>query len=94
MAQSSWLFIRNGESVWIERPHGFTLIVAGPGAKREDFEFPHERALDAFQASLAERLANDGWFLWAYDRDRREGRERRQSPRTTNDRRKPVERSR
>ena len=94
MAQTSWLFVRNGESVWIERPHGFTLIVAGPGQQREDHDFPHERALDAFQAALAERLANEGWFLWAFDRDRRQGRERRQSPRTTADRRKQINSSR
>jgi hypothetical protein len=90
MPQSSWLFIRNGESVWIERPHGFTLIVAGPGHRRDVHDFADERSLDAFQAALAERLANDGWFLWAFDRDRRQGRERRQNSRSANDRRKPL----
>lgn len=90
MPSSSWLFIRNSESIWIERPYGSTLIVAGPGAHREQRTFIDEHALNAFQIALAERLAGDGWFLWDYDRDRRTGVDRRRTTRTTDDRRKPA----
>ena len=90
MPLSSWLFIRNSESIWIERPYGSTLIVAGPGSHREQRDFIDEKALDAFQVALAERLAAGGWFLWAYDRDRRTGVDRRQTARATADRRKPM----
>ena len=90
MPLSSWLFIRNGESIWVERPYGATLIVAGPGPHREQRDFIDEDALNAFQIALAERLAGDGWFLWDYNRDRRTGVDRRQSPRPTADRRQPT----
>ena len=89
MPSSSWLFIRNSESIWIERPYGSTLIVAGPGTHREQRTFIDENALDAFQVALAERLAAEGWFLWDYDRDRRTGVDRRRTSRATADRRKP-----
>jgi hypothetical protein len=87
MPLSSWLFIRGQESIWIERPYGLTLIVAGQGAERSQLEFPDEAALQAYQVSTAERLSRDGWFLWAYDRDRRERDERRSIARPTADRR-------
>lgn len=89
---ASWLFVKNQESVWIERPHGLTLIVAGPGPAREERRFADEQALDAYQITLAERLTAGGWFLWAFDRERRQGPERRQSTRTSGDRRQSVAR--
>ena len=91
MPLSSWLFIRGSESIWVERPAGTTLIVAGPGSHRERRDFIDNAALDAFQASLAERLATEGWFLWAHDRDRRNGDDRRTTPRSTPDRRKILQ---
>ena len=39
---------------------------------------------------LAEKLANQGWFLWDYDRDRRAGMDRRRTSRATGDRRQPL----
>jgi hypothetical protein len=90
MPSATWLFIKDSESIWIERPQGFTLIVAGPGTNREVHEFPDEQALDAFQIATAERLAQAGWFLWAYDRDRRSGRDRRAIGRGTPGRRQPL----
>ena len=90
MPLSSWLFIRDSESIWVERPFGSTLIVAGPGARREQREFINEDALNAFQIELAERLAAGGWFLWDYNRDRRTQIDRRQNPRPTADRRRPT----
>ena len=71
MALSSWLFIRKGESIWIERPYGFSVIVAGPSSARAHIVFPNEDALQAYQVETAERLTRDGWFLWGFDQERR-----------------------
>jgi hypothetical protein len=84
---SSWLFIKDTQSIWVERPHGRLLIVAGPGESHEQRDFISEEALDQFQMMLAERLANDGWFLFGVNRERRLMIDRRQSTRTTPDRR-------
>jgi hypothetical protein len=86
MPMASWLFVRGQESVWIER-HGLTLIVAGGGSSREEHTFPDEKALAAYQVTLAERLISGGWFLWAFDRERRQGQERRQVGRNSQERR-------
>jgi hypothetical protein len=64
MALSSWLFIRDQESIWIERPHGFSIVVAGPGSTRAQLLFPNDDALQAYQIATAERLTQAGWFLW------------------------------
>ena len=84
---SSWLFIKDTQSIWIERPHGRVLVVAGPGPSREQRDFISEQALDHFQMVLAERLANDGWFLFGVNRERRLMTDRRQATRNTPDRR-------
>ena len=84
---SSWLFIKDNQSIWIERPHGRLLVVAGPGAQHEQRDFISDEALDQFQIALAERLAGDGWFLWGVNRDRRLEAERRRIPRNAPDRR-------
>ena len=90
MPLSSWLFVRGSESIWVERPFGTTVIVAGPRSHREQREFISDDALQAFQVALAERLAGEGWILWAYDRDRRSGHDRRTASRATPDRREPL----
>jgi hypothetical protein len=90
MPLASWLFIKDGQSIWIERPYSLSMIVAGPGSAREQHEFPDERALEAFQITLGERLTEAGWFLWGFDRERRVGRDRRKYDRTTPDRRQGV----
>jgi hypothetical protein len=90
MALASWLFIKGSESIWIERPHGRVMIVAGPGAVREQREFTDDAALDAYQIALAERLTDRGWFLWGVNRQRRQERDRRQVPRNTKDRRQRL----
>lgn len=90
MPLASWLFVKDGESIWIERPYGRSMIVAGPGVTREHHDFPDEDALQAFQVALADRLTEGGWFLWGFDRERRSGRDRRSIDRTTPDRRKAV----
>ncbi len=71
MPIASWLFIRGSESIWIERPSGNTLIIAGPGHRRQQRTFFTEEQLQRFQMRLAETLAEHRWFLWAYNRDRR-----------------------
>ena len=71
MALSSWLFIRGQESIWIERPHDFSVIVAGPGSARAHLLFPNDDALQAYQIATAERLTRAGWFLWGFDQERR-----------------------
>jgi hypothetical protein len=68
MAFSSWLFIRDRERIWIERPYGYSVIVAGPGSAHAHLVFPNEGALQAYQVATAERLTGAGWFLWAFDR--------------------------
>lgn len=79
--------MRDSESIWIERPHGFTLVIAGPGKAREHREFPDEQAMEAYQMAVAERLAEAGWFLWDFNRDRRLGSDRRGARRSSTDRR-------
>jgi hypothetical protein len=71
MPLSSWLFIREQESIWIERPHGCSVIVAGPGSARAHLLFPNDDALQAYQVATAERLTRAGWFLWGFDEERR-----------------------
>ena len=87
MPLASWLFVRDSASIWVERPYGCTVIVAGPGSSREQRDFISEEALNAYQIALAERLANDGWLLWPHNLDRRSGQDRRQARRGGVDRR-------
>jgi hypothetical protein len=82
LAPASWLFVKDGKSVYIVRPpDSYEMIVHGPGADRAHHRFPSEKALQDFQVKLAEDLSRQGWLLWAYDRDRRTSGERRGSPR-------------
>ena len=72
MPLASWLFVKEAETIWVERPYGTTLIVAGPGnTTRQQRDFRDEDELDRFQMDLAQRLATEGWFLWGVNRDRR-----------------------
>jgi len=86
MPIASWLFIRGSESIWIERPFGTTLIVAGPAHCRQQRTFISESELQRFQIALAEDLSAKGWFLWAYNSDRRQ-KDRGDAIRTGDDRR-------
>ena len=91
MPQSSWLFIKDGQSIWIERPYGCSIIVAGPGAAQEHHDFPDEKSLDAYQVAIAEQLTEGGWFLWGFDRERRTGQDRRTAGPRPTDRRRSTE---
>ena len=88
MPLASWLFLRGNESIWVERPHHHTMLVAGPGAEREERTFISEEAVQEYQVTLATRLSDEGWFLWGFDRERRQAPDRRSVGRSTGDRRK------
>jgi hypothetical protein len=63
------------------------MVVAGPGAQREEREFANEDAVQDFQISLAGRLTSAGWFLAAFDYERRQAQDRRAVRRDATDRR-------
>ena len=65
------------------------MVVAGPGALREQHDFPDEATLEGYQIALAGKLADAGWLLWGQGRDRRNSGDRRAAPRATRDRRSP-----
>jgi hypothetical protein len=87
MSGRSWLFIKDGQSIWVERVRENSMIVAGPAAEREERSFPDEHSLQTFQIGLGEQLSSSGWFLWGFDRERRETTERRGVARPGGDRR-------
>ena len=87
MPLASWLFIKGEQSIWVERPDRNRMIVAGPAAAHEERTFIDEDALQAFQIDLSEQLTNGGWFLWGFDRERRQMAERRGVARPASDRR-------
>lgn len=90
MTPASWLFIKGDQSIWIERPYGCSMIVAGPGPIREEHDFTDEESLQGYQIALADRLAGAGWLLWGVNRQRRGGPDRRTTGRETPDRRQGV----
>ena len=88
---TSWLFVKGEESIWIERPFGCSMTVAGPGRARESHDFPDEQALQGYQMQLADQLAGAGWLLWGVNRQRRSGPDRREPSRLTPDRRQQAD---
>ena len=72
MPLASWLFIKDQESIWIERPYRTDADRRrARGRVSGQHDFTTDADLDAFQISTAERLAEGGWLLWAFDQDRR-----------------------
>jgi hypothetical protein len=87
---ASWLFVKGEQSIWIERPHGHSMVVAGPGPTREQHDFADEDALQSYQIAIADRLASAGWLLWGVNAQRRTGAERRGAARQSPDRRQRL----
>ena len=87
---ASWLFVKGEQSIWIERPHGHSMVVAGPGPTREQHDFADEDALQSYQMAIADRLASAGWLLWGVNAQRRTGAERRAAARQSPDRRQRL----
>ena len=88
VSHASWLFVKGDQSIWIQRPEGRSMVVAGPGPTVEQHDFPSEDALQSYQMAIADKLASAGWLLWGVDRQRRTGAERRGAARETPDRRR------
>ena len=87
MTPATWLFVKDGQSIWIERPDGRSMTVAGPGTSRARHDFPDEQAVEGYQMQLADRLASAGWMLWGVNRQRRGAPGRGNAPPATPDRR-------
>ena len=90
VTSASWLFVKGQQSIWIERPHGHSMVVAGPGPTREQHDFADEDALQNYQMAIADRLAAAGWLLWGVNAQRRSGTERRGNARSSADRRQRL----
>jgi CheY-like chemotaxis protein len=73
----SWLFTRNGGSVWIVRTSRLELSIAGPNRERNAYTFDDEQELQSFQAEYEQRLRAGGYTLQTVGMDRRSGLDRR-----------------
>ena len=83
---SFWIFTKGEQSIHIARTEPRALLVCGPGAEMQRHEFHDEAAIQLYQMSIAEQLAERGWTLYGVNRERRIG-ERRATHRGTPDRR-------
>jgi hypothetical protein len=61
----TWLFVRDSESIWLQRPADGALRVAlhGPLTHRSEFSFPGELELLDFISDVERRLLEKGWTL-------------------------------
>jgi hypothetical protein len=61
----TWLFVRNSESIWLQRPADGALRVAlhGPLTHRREFNFHGELELLDFISDVERRLVEKGWTL-------------------------------
>jgi hypothetical protein len=80
LAKGAWLFVRGGESIWIQRSEegAFDLAMHGPSFTRHHYSFRDGRELNAFLANAEQRLVPAGWTLQRFG----PGEDRRRSPRT------------
>jgi hypothetical protein len=83
---SFWIFTKGEQTIHIARDEGRALIMSGPGTERQRHEFRDEEAIQLYQISIAEQLAERGWTLFGVNRERRVN-ERRANRRGTPDRR-------
>lgn len=70
--RQTWLFVRESESIWLQRPADGALRVAlhGPLTHRREFTFHGELELLDFISDVERRLVERGWTLQASE-DRR-----------------------
>jgi len=82
---SSWLFIRQNETVRVFRPGPpyLQLAIAGPQGHKRTLRFDREVDLQNFQRDHEQELMDDGWRLDGVDVERRAGQDRRSAPRGT-----------
>ena len=78
----TWLFVRGGERLTIERPTILKLVVSAPGGEPRTFDFESTVALMEFHVSFERHLTATGWSLEAFHPERRSGRDRRRSRRS------------
>jgi hypothetical protein len=77
----TWVFVRGGERLTIQRPTVLQLVVSMPGAEPRPFDFDAPVALLDFQLSFERHLAATGWSLESFQPERRTGVDRRREPR-------------
>ena len=85
-----WTFARGSDRLEISRKtldDGTALIIGGDGAPRSYFFREYDR-LETFQKDMETLLLKTGWSFVSYEPDQRTGRDRRDFPRRTNDRRR------
>lgn len=61
----TWLFVRGGESIWLQRPADGALRIAfhGPQTDCSEFTFHGELELLDFLHDVDRRLVEKGWTL-------------------------------
>jgi hypothetical protein len=65
MVRGAWLFVRGGESIWIQRSDrgAYELAMHGPSINRHHYSFRDARELGDFLANVEQRLIPAGWTL-------------------------------
>lgn len=85
---TSWLFVRNEQSIRIVRPRLNALLICGPEHALARPEFVDDVDLEAFLVDAAAALRGAGWQALGENYDRRRNKtDRRKVARGTKDRR-------
>jgi hypothetical protein len=91
LVETTWLFVRGGDSVRVIRAAtpegGVRLHIYGPGNIQETHEFANVVACTTREAEIEQELVADGFTLEQFT-DRRSGIDRRHTPRGDADRRR------
>jgi hypothetical protein len=71
--RETWLFLRDGVSIWLQRSteDGLRVVLHGPLAHRREFVFHGELELLDFLSDVERRLVSKGWRLQPLVKDRR-----------------------